>query len=213
MTRRARSRRSTSAGQWPRDRGLPPCREPQGCRRQSRATSRFAGSRARDKLVPPVASRPVDSSGRNVLWRSALDPPSPRRHRSPRMVTNSVVRFAPSPTGLLHVGNVRTALFNWLFAKRHGGTFILRVDDTDRQRSKPRLGGPHLPRGGRGAVAARAMGRDDVEGVDGCDLVGDPAQGTRSVPSAAAGAHRTRDRPGDGQAPAADRSRQGSRAA
>lgn len=50
---------------------------------------------------------------------------------------NSVVRFAPSPTGLLHVGNVRTALFNWLFAKRHGGTFILRVDDTDRQRSKP----------------------------------------------------------------------------
>jgi glutamyl-tRNA synthetase len=50
---------------------------------------------------------------------------------------NSVVRFAPSPTGLLHVGNVRAALFNWLFAKRHGGTFILRLDDTDRQRSKP----------------------------------------------------------------------------
>ena len=50
---------------------------------------------------------------------------------------NSVVLFAPSPTGLLHVGNVRTALFNWLFAKRHGGTFILRFDDTDRQRSKP----------------------------------------------------------------------------
>ena len=48
-----------------------------------------------------------------------------------------VVRFAPSPTGLLHVGNVRTALFNWLFAKRHGGTFILRLDDTDRARSKP----------------------------------------------------------------------------
>ena len=48
-----------------------------------------------------------------------------------------VVRFAPSPTGLLHVGNVRTALFNWLFAKRQGGTFILRLDDTDRARSKP----------------------------------------------------------------------------
>jgi len=48
-----------------------------------------------------------------------------------------VVRFAPSPTGLLHVGNVRAALFNWLFAKRHGGTFILRLDDTDRARSKP----------------------------------------------------------------------------
>ncbi|MPZ34602.1 MAG: glutamate--tRNA ligase [Rhodospirillales bacterium] len=50
---------------------------------------------------------------------------------------NSVVRFAPSSTGLLHVGNVRAALFNWLFAKRHGGTFILRFDDTDRQRSRP----------------------------------------------------------------------------
>jgi glutamyl-tRNA synthetase len=48
-----------------------------------------------------------------------------------------VVRFAPSPTGLLHVGNVRAALFNWLFAKRHAGTFILRLDDTDRSRSKP----------------------------------------------------------------------------
>ncbi|UYN96912.1 MAG: glutamate--tRNA ligase [Enhydrobacter sp.] len=48
-----------------------------------------------------------------------------------------VVRFAPSPTGFLHVGNVRAALFNWLYARRHGGRFILRFDDTDRQRSKP----------------------------------------------------------------------------
>ena len=53
------------------------------------------------------------------------------------MATPPIVRFAPSPTGLLHVGNVRTALFNWLFAKRQGGAFILRLDDTDRQRSKP----------------------------------------------------------------------------
>ena len=48
-----------------------------------------------------------------------------------------VVRFAPSPTGLLHVGNIRAALFNWLYAKRQGGTFILRLDDTDRARSRP----------------------------------------------------------------------------
>jgi glutamyl-tRNA synthetase len=48
-----------------------------------------------------------------------------------------VVRFAPSPTGYLHIGNVRAALFNWLFAKRQGGRFILRFDDTDRARSKP----------------------------------------------------------------------------
>lgn len=46
------------------------------------------------------------------------------------------VRFAPSPTGLLHIGNARTALLNWLFARRHGGTFVLRFDDTDRERSR-----------------------------------------------------------------------------
>ncbi len=46
------------------------------------------------------------------------------------------VRFAPSPTGYLHVGGARTALFNWLFARHHGGKFILRIEDTDRERSK-----------------------------------------------------------------------------
>lgn len=44
-------------------------------------------------------------------------------------------RFAPSPTGYLHIGGVRTALFNWLFARRHGGRFILRIDDTDQRRN------------------------------------------------------------------------------
>jgi glutamyl-tRNA synthetase len=48
-----------------------------------------------------------------------------------------VVRFAPSPTGHLHVGNIRTALFNWLFARGRGGRFLLRLDDTDEARSKP----------------------------------------------------------------------------
>jgi len=47
------------------------------------------------------------------------------------------VRFAPSPTGFLHVGGVRTALFCWLFARHHGGRFILRIEDTDRERSTP----------------------------------------------------------------------------
>jgi nondiscriminating glutamyl-tRNA synthetase len=47
------------------------------------------------------------------------------------------VRFAPSPTGFLHVGGARTALFNWLFARHSGGKFILRIEDTDRERSKP----------------------------------------------------------------------------
>ncbi|MBL8651197.1 MAG: glutamate--tRNA ligase [Sphingopyxis sp.] len=45
-------------------------------------------------------------------------------------------RFAPSPTGLLHVGNVRTALHNWMWARKNGGRFLLRIDDTDRERSK-----------------------------------------------------------------------------
>ena len=43
-------------------------------------------------------------------------------------------RFAPSPTGFLHIGGVRTALFNWLLARHHGGQFILRIDDTDQER-------------------------------------------------------------------------------
>jgi glutamyl-tRNA synthetase len=76
------------------------------------------------------------------------------------------VRFAPSPTGYLHVGGARTALFNWLFARRHGGTFVLRIEDTDVERSSaemvegildgmrwlglswdegPIVGGPHAP--------------------------------------------------------------------
>ncbi len=76
------------------------------------------------------------------------------------------VRFAPSPTGYLHVGGARTALFNWLYARRHGGTFVLRIEDTDVQRSSadmvtgilegmrwlgldwdegPEVGGPHGP--------------------------------------------------------------------
>ena len=49
------------------------------------------------------------------------------------------VRFAPSPTGRLHIGNLRPALLNWLFARRHGGKFLLRIDDTDTTRSKPEL--------------------------------------------------------------------------
>ncbi|MBT69614.1 MAG: glutamate--tRNA ligase, partial [Acidimicrobiaceae bacterium] len=50
------------------------------------------------------------------------------------MAENTRVRFAPSPTGPLHVGGLRTALFNYLFAKQAGGSFILRVEDTDKKR-------------------------------------------------------------------------------
>jgi glutamyl-tRNA synthetase len=53
-------------------------------------------------------------------------------------------RFAPSPTGYLHIGGVRTALFNWLFTRRHGGQFILRIDDTDEQRNLAEVLAPIL---------------------------------------------------------------------
>ena len=52
-------------------------------------------------------------------------------------MANVRVRFAPSPTGSLHIGGIRTALFNWLFARHEGGVFILRIEDTDRERSTP----------------------------------------------------------------------------
>ena len=50
------------------------------------------------------------------------------------------VRIAPSPTGSLHLGTARTALFNWLFARKHEGTFILRIEDTDLERSSQEHG-------------------------------------------------------------------------
>ena len=53
------------------------------------------------------------------------------------MTTPVRVRFAPSPTGYLHVGGARTALFNWLYARHHSGTFILRIEDTDKERNSP----------------------------------------------------------------------------
>ena len=53
------------------------------------------------------------------------------------MTSEIVTRFAPSPTGYLHIGGARTALFNWLFARARGGKFVLRIEDTDRARSTP----------------------------------------------------------------------------
>jgi glutamyl-tRNA synthetase len=53
------------------------------------------------------------------------------------MITPVVTRFAPSPTGFLHIGGARTALFSWLYARKHGGKMLLRIEDTDRERSTP----------------------------------------------------------------------------
>ena len=52
-------------------------------------------------------------------------------------IQKPVLRFAPSPTGMLHIGGARTALFNWLYARHTGGKFLLRIEDTDRERSTP----------------------------------------------------------------------------
>src|SRR6188768_2506909 len=61
---------------------------------------------------------------------------TPRRSRYAGCVTVRV-RFAPSPTGLFHVGGARSALQNWIYAKQQGGVFVLRVEDTDAARNKP----------------------------------------------------------------------------
>ena len=69
------------------------------------------------------------------MRRSCYTPP-PFTHHAPAHMTDSVVtRFAPSPTGFLHIGGARTALFNWLYAKKRGGKMLLRIEDTDRERS------------------------------------------------------------------------------
>ena len=58
-----------------------------------------------------------------------------RLNEKKNMTKPVITRFAPSPTGYLHIGGARTALFNWLFARHHGGKMLLRIEDTDRERS------------------------------------------------------------------------------
>jgi glutamyl-tRNA synthetase len=78
-----------------------------------------------------VSRRDRDANRRLQVW--AVDYRSVGEGHNPNVVPR--VRFAPSPTGFLHVGGARTALFNWLYARRHGGTFVLRIEDTDVERS------------------------------------------------------------------------------
>lgn len=114
------------------------------------------------------------------------------------------VRFAPSPTGYLHVGGARTALFNWLYARRHGGTFVLRIEDTDVERSSaemvtgildgmrwlgltwdegPEVGGPHAPyfQSERLAHYRDAARRLVAEGRAYCDFGGPARRGDREA--------------------------------
>src|SRR5215218_2395431 len=74
------------------------------------------------------------------ILRESVPPERPSRlqgsRQGARRSMSPVVRFAPSPTGRIHIGNARTALLNWCLAARDGGRFILRFDDTDRERSR-----------------------------------------------------------------------------
>src|SRR6056297_1802393 len=84
-------------------------------------------SRMRATCHPPDG--PIDSlQRRSRMLTKRLTPPMPHQ---------VVTRFAPSPTGFLHIGGARTALFNWLYARGRGGQFLLRIEDTDRDRSTP----------------------------------------------------------------------------
>src|SRR5262245_26745212 len=94
---------------------------------------RWASGRnaSRSRRPPTRDWAPPDDGRGSPLWRS-------RRWRSADMAGPEAgvrVRFAPSPTGWLHVGGARTALFNWLFARQHAGAFVIRVEDTDVVRS------------------------------------------------------------------------------
>src|ERR1700674_6049991 len=84
-------------------------------------TSRLYCARASFPVLGAVVHRP----------RRRCPPPVLPVHMSETVVT----RFAPSPTGFLHIGGARTALFNWLYAKHTGGTLVLRIEDTDRARN------------------------------------------------------------------------------
>src|SRR5687768_207070 len=89
------------------------------------------GRRRSASSVSASAERIGYARGARVTGRHG--PPSLEKRRV--STTQVVTRFAPSPTGFLHIGGARTALFNWLFARHHGGKFLLRIEDTDRARS------------------------------------------------------------------------------
>jgi glutamyl-tRNA synthetase len=86
-------------------------------------------------LIQPTLSRPIHSPWLRVLSAAAVEVASSATATPAPRTGPPRVRFAPSPTGNLHVGGARTALFNWLYAKKTGGSLILRVEDTDAARS------------------------------------------------------------------------------
>ncbi|CAA9376420.1 MAG: Glutamyl-tRNA synthetase @ Glutamyl-tRNA(Gln) synthetase [uncultured Gemmatimonadetes bacterium] len=101
--------------------------------------AQFAGGGAgggAPRLVPPLPPPYIPTESTVTRQPNLVTVPTevPVLTRS-NMSDQIRVRFAPSPTGYLHVGGARTALFNWLLARRTGGVFVLRIEDTDRERS------------------------------------------------------------------------------
>src|SRR3989339_2155995 len=91
-------------------------------------------------LASPLAARPVASYRDCSFYFSVDRPPDAARHCHRIVMTSTSpvrTRFAPSPTGFLHIGGLRTALFSWLYARKNNGRFILRIEDTDQARFVP----------------------------------------------------------------------------
>src|SRR5437667_12355863 len=88
------------------------------------------------QIVERLGSRPLSAS-RKLRDAEGVQSKTSDDLRTPTETVR--VRFAPSPTGYLHLGGARTALFNWLFARKHHGVFILRIEDTDIQRSSEEM--------------------------------------------------------------------------
>ena len=128
--------------------------------------------------------RPLFLSGR----RPALLGPADAIARLDSSVSVRL-RFAPSPTGYLHVGGARTALFNWLYARRHGGTFVLRIEDTDVERSSADMVTGILD---EHALARSRLGRRSGRRRAARAVLSDRA--ARSVPARGARARRVRPR-------------------
>src|SRR6516225_7584707 len=93
------------------------------------STAELTALVASPPIYPPSGFWSIPA-GRLLKW------PASEEHERPVTMTQRIrTRFAPSPTGFLHIGGARTALFSWAFARHHGGDFILRIEDTDVARS------------------------------------------------------------------------------
>jgi nondiscriminating glutamyl-tRNA synthetase len=108
--------------------------------------------------LPPSRGDVIISSLKKALINTKK-PRLPQQIREDNDLSSVRVRFAPSPTGPLHIGGARSALFNWLFARHYGGTFIVRIEDTDLERSSRQSEENILD-------ALRWLGLDWDEGVD-----------------------------------------------